>query len=379
MIADRPIYQEEHRIFRQAVRTFFERELAPNIEKWEKNGIVDREFWQKSGEAGLLCPAMPESYGGPGGDFIYHAVVAEELAYQGCSGPGFGVHSDICPFYILHYGSEEQKQKWLPKMVSGEVVAAIAMSEPAAGSDLQGIKTTAQRDGNHYVINGSKTFITNGQHADIIITVVKTDPNKGAHGISLVIIEADRDGFSRGRNLDKMGQKSADTSELFFDNVRIPITNCLGEENKGFQYLMRELPQERLTISLSAMGAAQKAYDITLAYVKERQAFGKPIAEFQNTRFKLAEMKTNLTVGWAMVHECLNELAADQLTVEKAAMAKLWTTEMQCQLIDDCVQLHGGYGYMSEYEISRLYVDSRVQRIYGGTSEIMKELISRSL
>ncbi len=379
MLQDRPIYQEDHRIFRQSVRTFFERELTPNIEKWEKAGIIDRDFYLKSGEAGLLCPGVPEQYGGFGADFLYHAVVAEELAYQACSGPGFGVHSDICAYYLIHYGSEEQKQTWLPKMVSGEVVAAIAMSEPAAGSDLQGIKTTAKRDGNHYVINGSKTFITNGQHADIIITVAKTDPEKGAHGISLIIIEADRDGFSKGRNLDKMGQKSADTSELFFDNVRVPITNCIGEENQGFIYLMQELPQERLSIALSAMGAAQKAYDITTNYVKERQAFGKPIFGFQNTRFKLAELKTDLTAGWALTHECLAELMDKKLTVEKAAMVKLWTTEMQGRLVDACVQLHGGYGYMNEYEIARIYVDSRVQRIYGGTTEIMKELISRHI
>lgn len=377
MLPKRSAYDSDHDMFRDSVRKFFDRELHPNAEQWEKDGIVPREFWLKAGQAGLLCPSVAEEYGGPGCDFLYHAVVAEETAYSGSAGPGFGVHSDICSFYIQHYGSEEQKQQWLPKMVSGEVICAIAMTEPSAGSDLQGIKTTAVRDGNHYVINGQKTFISNGQNADLIIIVAKTDPDKGAHGTSLILVESDREGFSRGRNLDKMGQKAADTSELFFEDVRVPITNCLGEENQGFMALMQELPQERLGIAIGAAGAAQKAYDITVEYVKERKAFGKEVFKFQNTRFKLAEMKTELAVGWAYVDQCLATHMQKKLTVEEGAMAKLWLTEMQGRVVDECVQLHGGYGYMSEYLISRLYVDSRVQRIYGGTSEIMKELISR--
>lgn len=379
MSVQRPIYDADHEMFRDAVKKFYERELHPKKAKWEEEGIVDREFWLRAGEAGLLCPTVPEEYGGPGLDFRFNAIVDEELAHAGTAGPGFGVHSDIVADYIIAYGSEEQKKHWLPKMVSGEAIGAIAMSEPAAGSDLQGVKTSAKKDGNHYVISGQKTFITNGQNADVIIVVAKTDASKGAHGTSLILVEADRDGFRRGRNLDKIGQHAADTSELFFDDVRVPITNCLGEENMGFVYLMQQLPQERLSIAVAAQAAAQRAYDITVDYVKERKAFGKRILDFQNTRFQLAEIKTELQVGWAHIDQCMQKHIEGKFDAFEAASAKLWHTELQWKTVDLCLQLHGGYGYMNEYEIAQAWRDSRVQRIYGGTSEIMKELISRSI
>jgi len=376
MLARRAIYAEDHEQFRQSVRRFFDREMHPNKETWDQAGKVPKAFWRKAGEAGLLCPQVPEAYGGPGGDFRFNAVVDEELGYGGTSA-GFSVHSDIVAPYLMHYGSEEQKQTWLPKMVSGEVITAIAMTEPGTGSDLQAVKTSAVRDGNHYVINGQKTFISNSQNCDLVVVVAKTDPDEGAKGVSLILVEADREGFQRGRNLEKMGQKAADTSELFFQDVRVPITNCLGEENHGFIYLMKELPQERLVIAVGAAASAQHAFDITVDYVKERKAFGRRIADFQNTRFKLAEMKTELEVGWAFVDQCMAKHLKGELTPQEGAMAKLWLTEMQGRLVDTCVQLHGGYGYMMEYPIAKHYVDARVQRIYGGTSEIMKELIAR--
>lgn len=376
MLKQREIYESDHEMFRDSVRGFFKRELSPHIDQWRKDGVIDRAFWSKAGEAGLLCPTIPEEYGGVGGDFRFNAVVDEELSYGGAA-LGLSVHSDICAPYLLNYGSEDLKKTWLPKMVTGEAVAAIAMSEPGTGSDLQGVKTTAIRDGNHYVVNGQKTFITNGQLADIIVVVAKTDPSEGAKGVSLILVEADRAGFKRGRNLEKMGQKISDTSELFFDNVRVPITNCIGEEGKGFVYLMQELPQERLAIAVAAAAAAQHAFDITVEYVKERKAFGRPIASFQNTRFKLAEMKTEIEVGWAYVDQCIKRHLKGELDAQGGAMAKLWLSEMQGRIVDQCLQLHGGYGYMMEYDIARHYVDARVQRIYGGTSEIMKELISR--
>jgi acyl-CoA dehydrogenase len=376
----RSIYEPEHEMFRDAVRRFFEKELAPHHPQWEKDGKVPRAFWRKAGEQGLLCPQVPEEYGGAGGDYRYLAVVDEELGFAGASGPGFTVHSDICAGYLLKYGSEEQKRQWLPKMVSGEAIMAVAMTEPGTGSDLQGVKTTARLDGNHYVVNGQKTFISNGQNADVVIVVAKTDPARGAKGISLVLVEAERDGFERGRNLDKMGMHAADTSELFFNEVRVPTANLLGpEEGRGFAQLMEELPQERLGIALNAQATAQYAFDLTVAYVKERKAFGKSVFDFQNTRFKLAELKTQLEVGWAFADKCIEHHLRGALTAADAAMAKLWITEMLGRVVDEGVQLHGGYGFMNEYPIARLYTDSRVQRIYGGTSEIMKELISRSI
>ena len=374
----RPIFEQEHNMFRDQVRKFFAREAEPNRARWEEQGMVDRTFWNKCGEAGLLCPTVPEAYGGLGLDFRYNAVVSEEVGYLGAA-LGLSLQSDIVADYLVAYGSEEQKRKWLPGLVSGDVVTAIAMTEPGAGSDLQGIKTSARKDGNHYIINGSKTYITNGQHADLIIVVAKTDPDKGAKGTSLILVEADREGFARGRNLDKIGQHTADTSELFFNDVRVPMTNCIGEENKGFIYLMSQLPQERLSIALSAQGGAQKAYDLTVAFVKDRKAFGKTVFDFQNTRFQLADMKTRLQVGWAHIDHCLKRHLDGQLDAFEGAAAKLWHSEMQWDILDACVQLHGGAGYMNEYEIAQLWRDARVQRIYGGTSEIMKELISRNI
>ncbi|SIN64545.1 Acyl-CoA dehydrogenase, middle domain [Parasphingorhabdus marina DSM 22363] len=375
---NRTAFDENHAIFRDQVRKFFDRELHPNLNRWEEEGIIDRDFWRACGEAGLLCPTMPEQYGGLGADFGYNIIIDEEMTYAGSSA-GLGLQSDIAADYILAYGSEEQKQEWLPKMISGEAIAAIAMTEPSTGSDLQSIKTTAKKDGNHYVINGSKTYITNGQNADFIILVVKTDPSLGAKGISLVLVEATREGFGRGRNLDKIGQHSADTSELFFEDVRVPITNCLGEEGLGFAYLMSQLPQERLSIAAAAQAGAQRAFDEAVKFTKERGAFGKTVFDFQNTRFTLADLAAELQVGWAHLDWCITRHIAGELTAVEGSAAKLWHSEIQWKCCDAALQLHGGAGYMNEYPIARLWRDARVQRIYGGTSEIMKEVIGRSL
>jgi acyl-CoA dehydrogenase len=326
----------------------------------------------------MLCPSVAETYGGMKLDFGYNAVVAEELAYVGSSA-GITLQSDITVEYFEAYGSEEQKLKYLPGMVSGDIISAIAMTEPGAGSDLQGIKTTARRDGNHYVINGSKTYITNGQLANVIIVVAKTDPEFGAKGTSLILVDADTPGFVRGRNLDKIGQHSSDTSELFFQDVRVPVTNCLGEENKGFAYLMSQFPQERLSIAVTAQAAAQRAFDEAVSFTKDRKAFGQPIFQFQNTKFTLADLKSQLQVGWAHLDWAIKRHIKGQLTTAEASVAKLWHTEMQGRVIDAALQLHGGAGYMNEYIIARLWRDARVTRIYGGTSEIMKEVIGRSL
>jgi alkylation response protein AidB-like acyl-CoA dehydrogenase len=376
--AFRTSYGSDHHQFRDQVRKFLEREISPHLDRWEADGIVDRDVWRRGGEAGLLCPTVPEAYGGLGLDFGYNAVVDEEFAYAGAT-VGFSLQSDIVADYLVFYGSEEQKQHWLPKLVAGEVVTAIAMTEPGAGSDLQGIKTTARRDGNHYVVKGSKTYITNGQHADLIIVVAKTDPERGAKGTSLILVEADREGFARGRNLDKIGQNAADTSELFFDDVRVPITNCVGEENKGFLYLMSQLPQERLSIAVGAQAAAQRAFDEAVKFTKERRAFGKTVFDFQATKFTLAELATKLQVGWAHVDWCLARHMKKELTAAEGSAAKLWHTEMQWDVVDTALQLHGGAGYMNEYPIARMWRDARVQRIYGGTSEIMKEIVGRAI
>jgi len=377
MLEHRPVYDSDHDLFRDALRKFIAREATPHREEWRRAGIVPKAFWRKAGEAGLLCPSVPEADGGPGGDFRHNCIVDEEMAYSGAAA-GFSVHSDIVAPYILAYGSKEQKREWLPRMAAGEAVGAIAMTEPGTGSDLQAVKTTARRDGNHYVLNGQKTFITNGINADLVIVVAKTDPAaEGAKGISLILVEADRTGFKRGRNLEKIGLKSSDTAELFFEDVRVPITNCVGRENEGFIYLMQQLPQERLVIAVGAAAAAQHAFDITVDYVKERHAFGRPVANFQNTRFKLAEMKTELTVGWAFVDQCIAKHGEGRLGADEGALAKLWLSEMQGRVVDECLQLHGGYGFIAEYDIAHHYTDARVQRLYGGTSEIMKELIAR--
>jgi alkylation response protein AidB-like acyl-CoA dehydrogenase len=381
VLPHREVYDEEHALLRDAVRNFAAAEIAPHFARWEQDGIVDRSYWSKGGAAGLLCAQVPEAYGGPGGTFKHNSVIVEELSYAGFAGPtgNFQVHSDVCAGYILTLGSEEQKRNWLPRMVSGEAVCAIAMTEPGTGSDLQGIRTRAARRGDDYLISGQKTFISNGQHADLVIVVARTNDHPGAKGLSLIVVETGRPGFRRGRNLDKLGHLSADTSELFFDDVAVPAANLLGTEGGGFAALMNELPQERLTIAIASMAAAQRAFDITRDYVRQRKAFGKPVAEFQNTRFKLADLKADLAVGWAFADQSLDRHVRRQLSAHDASVAKLWCTEMHGRVVDQCVQFFGGYGFMREYEICRLYADARVQRIYGGTSEIMRELISRGL
>ena len=376
---ERKLFSAEHEIFRAQVARFMEREVVPFHGQWEKDGQISRETWNKAGETGLLCPTVPADYGGAGADFLFSAIVLEELARVGATGPGFGLHSDIVAPYILHYGSESQKQTWLPKMVAGEAVGAIAMTEPGAGSDLQGVRTSAVPDGDSLVVNGSKTFITNGQHADLVLLVTKTDTTEGAKGTSLVLVEGSREGFRRGRNLEKVGMKAQDTSELFFDDVRIPSENLLGEMGQGFTYLMQELPQERLLVGITAVAATEAALEWTINYTRERQAFGQAIADFQHIRFRLAELKTETQVGRVFLDRCMEVHLEGRLDVEAAAMCKYWLTDLQCRVIDECVQMHGGYGYMWEFPIARAFADARVQRIYAGTNEIMKELISRTL
>ena len=362
-------------------RKFFDAEVVPEYERFEKQEMIDRAVWEKSGDAGLLCASMPEEFGGAGGTYAHEAVIAEALGHTGGDGFGICLHNSIVAPYILHYGSEEQKRRWIPRMASGELIGAIAMTEPGAGSDLQGVKTTAARDGNHFVINGSKTFITNGQHANLVIVVTKTDPSAGAKGTTLMVVETDEaEGFERGRNLDKIGLKSNDTSELFFNNVRIPTSNMLGhEEGQGFVQLMQQLPQERLLIANQAMAMIERALAVTIDYVKERKAFGKAVIDFQNTRFKLAELKSEATMLKAFIDNCVGQHINGQLTTTTASMAKYLSADLQCNVVDECLQLHGGYGYMNEYPIARMFRDARVQRIYGGTNEIMKLLIARSL
>ncbi len=375
----RQIFSEDHEIFRRSVRKFLEEEMAPHHEKWEEQGYVDRDAWTRAGEMGFLCMSMPEEFGGSAADRLYSAILMEETQKLNLSGLGFGLHNEIVAPYINSYGSEEQKQKYLPKMARGEMVGAIAMSEPGTGSDLQGIKTTALKDGNELVVNGQKTFITNGFNADVVIVVAKTDPSKGAKGTSLVMLERGDEGFEKGRRLKKLGLKAQDTSELFFDNVRIPADRILGEEGKGFVYLMQELAWERIQVAISAATAMETAVEMTVEYCKERKAFGQPLLEFQNTRFKLAEMKTIAQVGRTFVDECLAKVLVNELDAETASMAKLWTSDMQNKVIDECLQLHGGYGFMWEYPISRMYADARGQRIYAATIEIIKEIIARGL
>ncbi len=376
----RTVFGEEHEIYRETVRRFVENEVVPHHEQWEKDGIVSRDVWLAAGEAGLLCPNIPEEYGGAGADFLFSAIIIEELARAGTTGPAFYLHSDIVAPYILHYGSEEQKREWLPRMAKGEVIGAIAMTEPSAGSDLQNIKTRAFPDGNHYRLNGQKVFITNGQISDLVIVVTKTDPDAKAKGTSLILVERERDGFDRGRNLEKIGYKAQDTSELFFNDVRVPRTNLLGEsEGEGFVQLMQQLPQERLIVAMRCATSIEAALDWTVNYTHERQAFGRPIAGFQNTRFKLADVKTDATVCRIFVDRCLELHNQGGLTADDAAMAKLYTTELMCRVLDDCLQLHGGYGYMWEFPIARAWADGRMARIAGGTSEIMREIIGRTL
>ena len=380
---ERTLFSADHDAFRDSFRRFMDREIAPHHQAWEEQGFVDRAVWNKAGANGFLCMTIPQQYGGAGADKVYSVVQMEELARGGYSGIGYGLHSEIVAPYILHYGTLAQKQQYLPLLASGEMVGAIAMSEPAAGSDLQGIKATALRqpDGS-YVLNGSKTFITNGWHADLVIVVAKTDPQAGAKGTSLLLVERGMKGFEYGKRLQKLGLKAQDTAELFFDGVRVPAAHLLGGapfENKGFICLMEQLPWERLQIAVTAVAAAQAAIDTTVQYVKDRQVFGQAVAAFQNTRYTLAELQTQVQVARVFVDKCVELIATDRLDTATASMAKYWTTDLQCRVMDECVQLHGGYGYMWEYPITRAYADARVQRIYGGTNEIMKEVISRAM
>ena len=375
------LYEPEHRAFREMARAFFAKHVAPFHDQWEIDGVVDRGIWTEAGKQGLLGTDVDEAYGGGGvRDFRYNAVVHEEIVRIGASGVGFGLHNDVVAPYLLDLATEEQKQRWLPGFCSGEIITAIAMSEPAAGSDLQGIRTTARRDGSDYIVNGSKTFITNGILADLVIVVAKTDLEKpGAQGISLLVLERGMPGFDRGRNLDKVGLKAQDTAELFFDDVRVPAENLLGRENGGFVHLMENLPQERLSIAVGAVAGCERMLDITLDYVQGRTAFGRPIGSFQNSRFTLADLATKTKIARVFVDEAIAALNAGELSAIDAAMAKYWTTDLQNVVADACVQLHGGYGYMNEFPISRAWRDSRVQSIYGGTNEIMKEIIGRSM
>ncbi len=371
----RTIFDESHEAFRDTVRRVV---AGLDIGRHEREGIVEREAWLAAGSAGLLCPGVPEAYGGPGLDFTFNAIVGEEISYAGAAA-GFTLQSDIVADYLIAYGSEEQKRRWLPGMVSGEVVSAIAMTEPGAGSDLQGMKTIARRDGNGWRLSGSKTYITNGQSADLVIVCARTTEEGGARGISLFLVERDDEGFTRGRNLDKIGLHGNDTSELFFEEVALPAERLLGQENGGFIMLMSQLPQERLSIAVQCQAAAQRAFDLAVEFTRERKAFGRTVFEFQNTRFTLADMKARLQVGWAHLDWAIQRHVAGKLTPAEASAAKLWHSEEQFKLADMALQLHGGAGYMNEYPIARLWRDSRVTRIYGGTSEIMKELVARSL
>jgi len=378
--APRDLFTDEHEAFRRTVRTFMEREVVPHHKEWEKDGIVSREVWRKAGEQGLLCFDVDEEYGGAGVmDFRYNLIIAEEAAHSAATGPGFNLHTDIVVPYLSSLATDEQKQRWLPGCVSGEIITAIAMTEPGAGSDLQGIRTTAVDKGDHYVLNGSKTFISNGILSDLVIVVARTDPEAGHKGISLLVVERGMEGFERGRNLEKVGLKAQDTAELFFDNVAVPKENLLGQEGEGFVYLMMNLPQERLSIAMMAAAACEEVVELSLGYAKERHAFGKPIGAFQHNRFLLAEMATEARVCRVFVDDCVRLHNDGQLDMVGAAMAKWWTTELQKKLVDQGVQIHGGYGYMLEYPIAQAFVDSRIQTIYGGTTEVQKEIIGRSL
>jgi len=374
------LYEAEHEAFRAMVRDFLAKEVAPHHASWEEAGIVDRAVWLKAGEQGLLGMDVPAEYGGGDvKDFRYNAILSAEIARVGASGLGFPLHNDVVAPYLLELTTDEQKQRWLPGFVSGELITAIAMTEPGAGSDLQGLQTSARRDGDEWVLNGSKTFITNGINADLVIVVARTDPDAGARGFSLLVVERGMAGFERGRNLAKVGLKAQDTAELFFDDVRVPAANLLGTEGHGFFHLMANLPQERLSIAAVAVAAARQILDLTVDYAKGRTAFGRPIGKFQNTRFELAELHTEVTIAETYLEKAIVEHNAGRFTVEDAAMAKWWTTELQKRVVDRCLQLHGGYGYMLEYPVAKAFLDSRIQTIYGGTTEIMKEIVGRSL
>jgi alkylation response protein AidB-like acyl-CoA dehydrogenase len=378
----RTLFEADHDDFRQAVRQFVDRHVVDEYNRWEAEGLVDRKLWNQAGEAGFLGTAVPEEYGGGGiADFRYNTVLVEEFARIGAPSlsSGFGLHNDVVAPYLLELCTDEQKQRWLPGFCSGEIVTAIAMTEPGAGSDLKGVRTSAVRDGDGWRLNGTKTFITNGIHSDLVIVVAKTDPEAGAKGVSLLVVERGMKGFDRGRNLDKVGLHAQDTAELFFDNVRVPAANLLGEEGKGFTYLMQNLARERLAIGAAALAGAEAAFEWTLEYCKTREAFGRPIGKFQHNRFTLAEMKTELTVARPFTDRCVVAESDGALGAEEAAMLKWWNTELLVKVVDRCVQLHGGYGYMTEYPIAKAYQDARIQTIFGGTTEIMKEIIGRGL
>lgn len=377
---EQQLYTSEHEEFRDLCRQFIRREVLPYHEQWEADGLVDRDVWRKAGAAGLLGMDVPEEYGGGGQhDFRYNCVLVEEIISAGATGLGFGLHNDIVAPYLTELTTPEQRKRWLPRFCSGEMITAIAMSEPAAGSDLAGIRTVARRDGDEYVLSGQKTFITNGELADLVIVVAKTDPDRGAHGVSLFGVERGTPGFTRGRRLKKVGLKANDTAELFFDDCRVPADNLIGTENHGFYHLMANLPRERLGIAVAAVIAAESILATTLEYARTREAFGRPIGRFQHNRFLLAELHTEVTIARTFVNHCISEYNAQRLSVVDAAMAKWWTTELQNKVADRCVQLHGGYGYMQEYRVAKAWLDSRVQTIYGGTTEVMKEIIGRSL
>ncbi len=377
-LIQRTIYREDHEQFREQARRFFDKEVVPFHAQWERDGIVPKEVWRKAGREGLLNTMLPEPYGG-GGDFGHAAVLIEEIARTGASGLGFPLHSDIVAPYINAYGNKEQKDCWLPRMAAGELIGAIAMTEPGAGSDLKSVRTTARREGDHYVINGSKTFITNGINSEIVIVIAKTAPELGAKGVSLIVVEEGTPGFSKGRKLEKIGLMAQDTAELFFDNVRVPVGNLLGEENLGFKYLMQELAQERLVVAVRAAASIETFLQKTVDYTRSRKAFGQTVFEFQNTRFKLAEAKAQATMLRVFVDDCMALHMERKLTPERAAMVKLNATALQNKLLDEFLQLHGGYGYMTEYQVGRAWTDARVGRIYGGSDEIMKEIIARTL
>ncbi|WP_448541946.1 acyl-CoA dehydrogenase family protein [Roseiflexus sp.] len=376
----RTLFEPEHDLFRAAFRAFVEREIAPFHAEWERAGAVPRDLWQAAGRQGFLCMDVPEEYGGAGArDYRFNVVIGEELWRAGATGPGFVLHTDIVVPYITNYGTPEQRQRWLPRCVSGECITAIAMTEPGAGSDLAAIRTTARRDGDAYLLNGQKTFISNGILNDLVIVAAKTNPEAGHKGISLLVVERDMPGYERGRRLEKIGLHAQDTAELFFHNVRVPCDHLLGEEGQGFRYLMEQLPRERLAIAVGAVAAAEAALEQTIRYCREREAFGRPIGALQSVRFTLAELVTEVQIGRVFVDQCVLALNRGELTAETAAMAKWWTTELQQRVVHACLQLHGGYGYMREYPIARAFMDARVQTIYGGTTEIMKEIIGRSL
>jgi acyl-CoA dehydrogenase len=377
---ERDIFTGEHEAFRDLVRSFIAKEITPHYEQWERDGVVSRDVWLAAGQAGLLGIEIDEKYGGGGSqDYRYYMILGEELARAGAPGPGFSVHNDIIGPYLQRLCTPEQSERWLPGYCSGEIITAIAMSEPGAGSDLQGMRTTAVRDGDHYILNGQKIFISNGQLSDLVIVAARTDPEAGYRGISLLAVERGMAGFERGRNLDKVGMHAQDTSELFFADVRVPATNLLGTEGGGFIAMMQNLPRERVAIGTAALAGAEKAFEETLEYCKQRQAFGRPIGKFQHNRFVLAEMATELTVARTFTDRCVTEHIAGRLSTEEASMLKYWDTELCVRIVDRCVQLHGGYGYMREYPVARAYADGRAQTIFGGTTEIMKEIIGRGL